>query len=95
MAKRCGKTKHQNFTIEQRSVLITRHVFIDGQFQETLCTDGKEFGTVLVRCQDCGLVETCQKSGLPKWLKEACFEAGIVLWRKISGRNFDQSHSPH
>lgn len=75
--KRCHG--HQNFTVTERVVLNTTHVFVNGQFQESQVSNGKEFGTVLVRCLDCGLVETCQKSGMPKWLKRACLEAGIVL----------------
>jgi hypothetical protein len=77
MAKRCKK--HLNFTVTECTVLKTTHVFVDGQFKETLNSNGKEFGTVTVRCEDCGLVETCQKSGLPKWVKEVCKRAGIVL----------------
>jgi hypothetical protein len=71
--------KHKNFTVTERVVLETTHVFVDGRFKESLDSDGKKFGTVLVRCSDCGLMETCQKSGMPKWLKRACLEAGIVL----------------
>jgi len=79
--------KHKNFTVTERIVLNTTHVFADGQFQESQVSNGKEFGTVLVRCSDCGLMETCQKSGMPKWLKEECREAGIILcdWSKWEG----------
>jgi hypothetical protein len=75
--RRCKK--HQNFIVTETAREHIAHVFEEGEYKFSEHYTGAEFSTILVECKDCGLMETCQKSGMPKWLKEACKEAGIVL----------------
>lgn len=77
--KRNRCRKHENFTVTETAREHIAHVFEEGEYKFSDHFTGAEFSTVVVRCADCGLVQKYPKSGLPKWLKEACGEAGIVL----------------
>lgn len=77
--KRNRCTKHKNFTITETAREHIAHVFEEGRYRFSDHYAGSEFSTIVVECKDCGLVQKYPKSGMPKWLKRACKEAGVIL----------------
>lgn len=77
MAKRCSK--HKNFTVTETAREHIAHTFEDGQYRFSDHVTGSELATVEVSCKDCGLIQHYSKCNMPRWLKEACKAAGIVL----------------